>query len=96
MPKHGEEILQPRVQSMGRFLGELTNLRDGPLSYWKAKTPFHAGVRLGLGLAQMFMAVFSVVLLIETGLSRFTLISAGFTTVLTLTNRLLFHGQERK
>lgn len=81
---------------MGRFLGALTNLRDGPLSYWRAKVPFHAGVRLGLGLAQMFMAVFSVVLLIETGLSQFTLIAAGFATVLTLTSRLLFHGKERK
>ena len=55
---------------MGRVLGELTNLRNGPLSYWRAKAPFHAGVRLGLGLAQMFMAVFSAVLLIETGLNR--------------------------
>lgn len=82
--------------SMGRFLGELTNLRRGPLSYWRAKAPFHAGVRFGLGMAQMFMAVFSAVLLIETGLSRFTLISAGFTTVLTLTSRLLFHGKGRK
>jgi len=53
-------------------------------------------VRLGLGLAQMFMAVFSAVLLIETGLNRFTLISAGFTTLLTLTSRLMFHGPERK
>jgi hypothetical protein len=53
-------------------------------------------VRLGLGLAQMFMAVFSAVLLIETGLNRFTLISAGFTTFLTLTSRLMFHSQERK
>jgi len=81
---------------MGSFLGELTNLRNGPLSYWRAKAPFHAGVRLGLGLAQMLMAVFSAVLLIETGLNRFTLISAGFTTFLTLTSRLMFHSQERK
>jgi hypothetical protein len=81
---------------MGRFLAELTNLRDGPLSYWRAKAPFYSGVRLGLGLAQMFLAVFSMVLLIETGLSRFTLISAGLTTVLTLTSRLLFRGQKRK
>jgi len=81
---------------MGSFLGELSNLRTGPLSYWRAKAPFHAGVRLGLGLAQMFMAVFSAVLLIETGLNRFTLISAGFTTLLTLTSRLMFHGPERK
>jgi len=65
---------------MGRVLGELTNLRNGPLSYWRAKAPFHAGMRLGLGLAQMFMAVFS----------------AGFTTLLTLTSRLMFHSQERK
>jgi hypothetical protein len=82
--------------SMGRFLGELTNLRSGPLSYWRAKAPFHAGVRFGLGMAQMFMAVFSAVLLIETGLSRFTLVSAAFTTALTLTSRVLFHGQPRK
>jgi hypothetical protein len=64
--------------------------------FWRAKVPFHTGVRLGLGLAQMFMAVFSAVLLIETGLSQFTLIAAGFTTVLTLTSRLLFHDEERK
>jgi len=81
---------------MGSFLGELSNLRNGPLSYWRAKAPFHAGVRLGLGLAQMFMAVFSAVLLIESGLNRYTLISAGFTTFLTLTSRLIFHDQERK
>ena len=81
---------------MGSFLGELSNLRNGPLSFWWDKAPFHAGVRLGLGLAQMFMAVFSAVLLIETGLNRYTLISAGFTTFLTLTSRLIFHGQERK
>lgn len=81
---------------MGSFLGELSNLRNGPLSYWRAKASFHAGVRLGLGLAQMFMAVFSAVLLIERGLNRFTLISTGFTTFLTLASRLIFHGQERK
>ena len=82
--------------SMGRFLGELSDLRRGPLSYWRAKAPFHAGVQFGLGMAQMFMAIFSGVLLIETGLSRFTLVCAVFTTVLTLTSRLLFGGPARK
>jgi len=81
---------------MGSFLGELSNLRNGPLSYCRAKTPFHAGVRLGLGLAQMFMAVFSAVLLIETGLNRYSLISGGFTTFLTLASRLMYHSHERK
>ena len=80
---------------MGRFLAELTNLRDGPLSYWRAKAPFYSGVRLGLGLAQMFMAVFSAVLLLKTGLNRFTFISVGFTTLLTMTSRLLFHRRTK-
>jgi hypothetical protein len=43
----------------------------------------------------MSMAV-SAVLLIETGLSRFNLVSAAFTTALTLTSRVLFQGQGRK
>lgn len=81
---------------MRHFFTELIDLRDGPLSYQKAKTPFYAGVRLGLGLAQMFMAVFSVVLLVQTGLSRFTLISAGCTTLLTVTSRLIFHRGKAK
>ena len=78
-----------------RRLAELFNFRDGAFSYLRAKVPFYAGVQLSLDIAQMFMAVFSVVLFLKTGLSRFTLISAGFTTLLTLTSRLLFRGQHR-
>lgn len=81
---------------MSRFLSELINLRDGPLSYLRAKTPFYSGVQLALGIAQMFMAVFSVALLLETGLSRFTFSSAAFTTLLTMVSILLFRGQRRK
>jgi hypothetical protein len=84
------------AHTRGRLQEELANLRDGPLSYWRAKAPFYTGVRLGLGLAQMFMAALSMVLLFETGLGRFTFISAGFTTLLTLTSWLLFHSQGRK
>jgi hypothetical protein len=39
-----------------------------------------------MGIAQMFMAVFSVILLVETGLTRFTFVSAAFTTLLTMTS----------
>lgn len=70
-----------------------TNLRDGPLSYAQAKTPFTCGARLALGLAQMFMAVFSAILLVESGLNRWSLTSAGFATSLTATSRLLFHNK---
>ena len=78
------------------FFKGATNLRDGPLSYSRAKMPFRTGVRLGLGLAQMFMAVFSAILLLETGLNRWSLTSAGFATLLTLTSRLLFHNRTSK
>jgi hypothetical protein len=81
---------------MGSFLSELTNLRDASLFYLRSKIAFYSGVRLGLGVSQMFMATFSFVLLLDTGLSRFTYISAGITTVLTLTSWLLFHGKGRK
>lgn len=73
------------------FFKEATNLRDGPLSYVAAKTAFTSGARLALGLAQMFVAVFSAILLLETGLNRWSLTSAGFPTSLTATSRLLFH-----
>lgn len=78
------------------FFKELTNLRDGPLSYSRAKVPFRTGVRFGLGFAQMFMAVFSAILLLETGLNRWSLTSAGFATLLTLTSWLLFHSTTSK
>jgi hypothetical protein len=82
--------------TMARYLAEMTNPRDGPLSYLRAKAPFYLGVQFALGIAQMFMAVFSVVVLLDTGLSRFTFLSAGFTTLLTMTSILLFRGQRRK
>lgn len=78
------------------FFKEATNLRNGPLSYSRAKVPFRNGVRLGLGLAQMFMAVFSAILLLDTGLNRWSLTSAGFATLLTLASRLLFHDRTSK
>ena len=78
------------------FFKEATNLRDGPLSYSRARVPFRTGVRLGLGLAQIFMAVFSVILLLETGLNRWSLTSAAFATLLTFTSRLLFHSKSLK
>ena len=74
---------------------ENSQAHDG-LVGWGAKTQFRAGIQLGLGVAQMFMAVFSVALLMETGLSRFTLGSTAFTTLLTLISRRLFHGENRK
>ena len=73
------------------FFNELTNLRDGPLSYSRAKVPFRNGMRLGLGLAQMFMAIFSATLLVKTGLNRYTLTSVGLTTLLTIVSRVFFH-----
>lgn len=75
------------------FFKELTNFCDGPLSYSRVKVPFRTGVRLGLGLAQMFMAVLSAILLLETGLNRWSLTSAGFASLLTITSRLLFHNR---
>jgi hypothetical protein len=77
------------------FFKEATNLRDGSLSYSRARVPFRAGARLGLALAQMFMAVFSGVLLIDTGLNRYTLISVSLTTLFTIASRVLFHGGKR-
>ena len=76
------------------FFKEVTDLRDGPLSYSRAKVPFSSGARLALGLAQMFMVIFSVVLLFETGLNRWSLTSAGLATLLTLTSRLLFQNKK--
>jgi hypothetical protein len=64
--------------------------------YLRMAVHFRAGFRLGLGLAQMFMAVFSIVLLLETGLNRWSVASAAFTTLLTLTSRLLFHGKPNR
>ena len=72
------------------------NVQSGHFRGWWVKPRFVAGLRFGLGMGQMFMAVFSMVLLIETGLSRLTLISAGFTTILTLTSRLMFHSKREK
>jgi hypothetical protein len=82
--------------AMVRSFAELIDLRDGPLSYLKGKAPFYLGVQFALGIGQMFMAIFSVTLLLETGLSRFTFMSAAFTTLLTMTSLLLFRGQQRK
>jgi hypothetical protein len=39
---------------------------------------FKARFRLGLGLAQMFMVVFSIVLLLETALNRWSAGAAAF------------------
>jgi hypothetical protein len=64
--------------------------------YWSVAVHFKAGFRLGLGLAQMFMAVFSIILLLETGLNRWSVASAVFTTLLTLTSRLLFQGKPNR
>jgi hypothetical protein len=64
--------------------------------YWAVAVHFKAGFRLGLGLAQMFMAVFSAVLLLETGLNRWSVSSAVFTTLLTLTSRRLFQTKASK
>lgn len=58
--------------------------------------PFLTGVRFTLGIAQMFMAAFSLVLLIQTGFGRFTMVSVVFTGVLTLTSRLLFRRREAR
>jgi hypothetical protein len=44
----------------------------------------------------MFMAVFSIILLLETGLNRWSVASAVFTTLLTLTSRLLFQGKPNR
>ena len=64
--------------------------------YWSVAVHFKAGFRLGLGLAQMFMAVFSIVLLLDTGLNRWSVASAVFTTLLTLTSRRLFQGKSHR
>ncbi len=61
--------------------------------YWNVAVHFKAGFRLGLGLAQMFMAVFSFVLVLETGLNRWSVVSAVITTLLTLASRMLFRGK---
>lgn len=64
--------------------------------YWSVAMHFKAGFRLGVGLAQMFMAVFSIVLLLETGLNRWSVLSIAFTTLLTVMSRLAFHGKPNK
>ena len=49
--------------------------------------------RTWLGLAQMGGAVFSAVLLIETGINRYSVFAAGFTTGLTAVSRILYRGK---
>ncbi len=66
---------------------------SGYAGYWSVAAHFKAGFRLGLGLAQMFMAMFSIVLWLETELNRWSVGSAAITTLLTVTSRQLFHGK---
>ncbi len=69
---------------------------SGYAGYWSVAVQFKAGFRLGLALAQMFMAAFSIVLLLETGLNRWSVGSAALTTLLTVTSRRLFHGKPNR
>lgn len=50
-------------------------------------------VRLVLGISQVFVATFGVVLLVMTGVNRFTLGAAVVGLGLTLLSRFLFKGQ---
>ena len=53
-------------------------------------TRARASVRLALGFAQMFGAVFSATLLLQTGVTAFAVISATVTGALTVASLLLF------
>jgi len=56
-------------------------------------------VRLSLGIAQMWMAIATFILLIRIGIQKGTLVMAGITTALTILSRFLFRKQredERK
>lgn len=53
-------------------------------------------IRYLLGIAQMFGAVFSVILLIQTGLNKFSLIAVVITCVLTTIRVVLFGGRSNK
>jgi hypothetical protein len=55
-----------------------------------------AWVRLVLGLAQMFGAVFSVTLLVRTGVTAVALIAVALTGVLTTVSVLLFGARRSK
>lgn len=47
-------------------------------------------VRFGLGSAQMFVAVFAAVLLVLSGVNRWSLLAATLASVLTMISVLLF------
>lgn len=55
-----------------------------------------AWVRLSLGLAQMFWAVFSVTLLVRTGVTALALTAVALTGVLTTVSVLLFGARRSK
>ncbi len=53
-------------------------------------------LRFALGIAQMFGAVFSITLLIQTGINKFSLIAVVATCALTIISILLFGGRSDK
>ena len=53
-------------------------------------------LRVGLGLAQVFGASFSVVLLLQVGVTKLTLISVALTGLCTTVSILLFGGRQAK
>ena len=55
-----------------------------------------AGTRLLLGFAQMFGAVFSVTLLIRSGVTRLALVAVAITGLLTTISMLLFGARHVK
>jgi hypothetical protein len=83
------------TESRGSILGGVS-IQRRLAGYWSVVVHFKAGFRFGLGFAQMFMAVFSIVLLLDSGLNRWSVGSAVFTTLLTLISRLLFQGKPNR
>ena len=75
---------------------QIADLRDAAMSPSRAKAPFWIGIRLGLGLAQMFVALFSAIWLLKSGLSRWSVACAGVAAILTSVSRLLFHSKNSK
>ena len=60
---------------------EASSLHRKPVDRWRVGLHFKAGFRFGLGMAQMFIAVFSIVLLLKTSVNRWSLLPLLFTTL---------------
>lgn len=69
---------------------QLNDLNDA-----ERRTRRRAVARFVLGNAQMFTAATACVLLLQTGVNRWTLGATTVATALTLTSRVLFRAERR-